>query len=346
MRAPETILEILGAHGGRIDVAARALLSRGDSALYGMLRYAMGYADESLAPVSGTFGGKRFRSGLLLMMADEYRAGERALPLALSIEVFHNFSLIHDDIMDRDEMRRGRPTVWKLWGVDRALNAGDAQLVLALLALEDAEPALRDIARPFLLTQYLGVIEGQHEDAELAAAPLSDSLVNETSYLRMIEKKSGVLVAAALRAAGIAGGAAKTECDTLSRFGLSLGLAYQVRDDIASVWDVSAATGKPPQGDVRERKKTLPVILAAKTLPDDARKELVSLYAKTEPLSEADITRATQLLEQANAREATWAFVERYKGEALVALKALSISESGKESFRKLTEALLSPIAI
>src|SRR5258708_5945803 len=110
-------LEVVGTFGARIDARAEAFLKRNDYALYGMMRYFMGYADERFTAILHPVG-KRVRPGLLLLIADSYGIAEDALPAALSIELFHNFTLIHDDVVDHDELRRGRPTVWKLWGTD------------------------------------------------------------------------------------------------------------------------------------------------------------------------------------------------------------------------------------
>ena len=183
-------LEMVGEYGSRIDVLAAAFLMRGDYALYGMMRYFMGYTDESFK-VNTQPVGKRIRPGLLLLIANSYGILEEAFPAALSIELFHNFTLIHDDIADHDELRRGKPTVWKLWGVDHAMNTGDAQLVLALRALDEptkVSPDRSATLRIRLLDRYLEVIEGQYLDFTLAVARLNDSSVTEEAYLTMTKK--------------------------------------------------------------------------------------------------------------------------------------------------------------
>ena len=180
-------LELVGAYGRRIDALAKTFLARNDYALYGMMRYFMGYTDESFNAGAQPVG-KRMRPGLLLLIADSYGLLKEALPAALSIELFHNFALIHDDIVDHDELRRGRPTVWKLWGTDHAINTGDAQLLLALRALDEPiqlPPDRVTALRTRFFDRYLEVIEGQYLDFTLAAAKLRDPLVTEEAYFTM-----------------------------------------------------------------------------------------------------------------------------------------------------------------
>ena len=182
----------------------------------------------------------------MLLVADSYGLLEETLPAALSVELFHNFTLIHDDIVDHDELRRGRSTVWKLWGIDHAINTGDAQLVLALRALEDLRipPECSAAVRARLLDHYLEVIEGQYLDFTLAAAKLHDPLVTEEAYLTMTEKKTSRLVQAATETAALVAGRSEDEVSALGVFGGKFGMAYQLYDDFQSIWGVPEKTGK------------------------------------------------------------------------------------------------------
>ena len=341
MDAPQSVTDLVGAYGARVDDAARAFLTRGPYDLYGMMRYFMGYADETLHPTTTVFGGKRFRSGLTLMLADQYGALRDALPLALSVEIFHNFTLIHDDIVDRDELRRGRPTVWKLWGSDHAINTGDGQLILAIEALEDAKHDIKSRARPFLLEKYREVVEGQFLDFTLTAYTLDDVRVTEAAYLEMLIKKTSVLVAAATRAAGIAARVAPEEERALWDFGLSLGLAYQLCDDTVSIWGSGEMTGKVPHGDVREKKKTLPVLYTARTLVGADRDEFLTLYAHGGPMTNVEVARAISLMNQADAYRHARARVDQEAARAKEAVRSLTIPDEGKRMLNTLVDALL-----
>jgi geranylgeranyl diphosphate synthase, type I len=341
MQKPQSVVDLVGAYGARVDQAARAFLTRGPYDMYGMMRYFMGYEDEALRPTSEVFGGKRFRSGICLLLADQYGALYDALPVALSVEIFHNFTLLHDDIVDRDEMRRGRPTVWKLWGTDHAINTGDGQLLLAIEALEDAKHDIKSRARPFLLEKYREVVEGQYLDFTLTGYALNDPRTTEVLFLEMLTKKTSVLVAAATKAAGIAARVDDRELDALWRFGLALGLAYQLCDDAISIWGTSEMTGKVPHGDVREKKKTLPVLYTAHTLPQGTREEFCRLYGSGGSMSGAEVSRAIELMNSVGAYAVARTRVDEEAARAKDAVRSLTIPRAGKETLIALVDALL-----
>lgn len=346
MRTPNDVVTLLGPYGDRVDAAARELLDRGPYAMYGMMRYFMGYADERLVSTEQCFGGKRFRSGLLLLIADQYGAVADAVPLAVSIEIFHNFTLIHDDIVDRDELRRGRPTVWKLWGTDHAINTGDGQLILAIEALERAHPARRDRARPFFLEKFREVVEGQYLDFELTSYALTDPRTTEAAYLEMLTKKTSVLVGAAAQGAGIAALMPKEEEERLWDFGLALGRAYQICDDTISIWGTGEMTGKMPHGDVRERKKTLPVLVAYERLSGAERDEFAALYGARESLSPDAVQRAIELMNSVDAYGSVRARIDREAERAIRAAHSLAIPDAGKELLASLVTALLPRVSV
>lgn len=346
MKEPDEVAALVGQYGALIDDRARALLTRGPYAVYGMMRYFMGYADEALVPTEKVFGGKRFRSGLCLMLADLYGAKDAALPVALSIEIFHNFTLIHDDIEDQDEMRRGRPTVWKLWGINHGINAGDGQLVIAIQALEGAAPEIQQKVQKFLLAKYLEIVEGQFLDFTLTDYALSDPRTTEELYLEMVTKKTSVLVGAATQAAGIAARVSAEEEEGLWRFGLSLGLAYQLCDDTVGIWGTQEMTGKQPHGDVRVKKKTLPVLYTATALTGEEQKEFVSLYSGIGTMTEEEVQRAIALMNKVGAYAHARARVDAEKESALQAIEVLSVPVEGKKMLRNLVVALLPPLAL
>jgi geranylgeranyl diphosphate synthase, type I len=335
-------LELIGAYGARIDILADTFLARSDYALYGMMRYFMGYTDERFTP--GVYlVSKRIRPGLLLCIADGYGLLKEALPAALSVELFHNFTLIHDDIVDHDKLRRGRPTVWKLWGIDHAINTGDAQLVLALRALEEPAhvPCERAATlRALLFDNYLEVLDGQYLDFTLAATKLTDASVTEEAYLTMIRKKTAKLLRGATEAAPALAGRDKAEVAALGDFGEHLGMAYQLYDDLQSVWGARERTGKKRAGDIYERKKTLPVIHAREHLAPADRRRLEDIYDHG-TLDKGAVDEVLELFAKTDARSVLERHATRYKEEALQALARAELSSTTRTLLEHVVRALV-----
>ena len=324
-------LEMVGVYGARIDALADVFLARNDYAIYGMMRYFMGYTDEHFSVITRPVG-KRVRPGLLLIVADSYGILEEAIPSALSVEIFHNFTLIHDDIIDHDESRRDRPTVWKLWGVDHAINTGDAQLILALRALD--EPTLVSAEsitalRTRLLDRYLEVIEGQYLDLALTSAKLTASSVTGGEYLIMTNKKSAKLIRAALEAAPILASKSEREVELLGDFGENLGMAYQLYDDWQGIWGIPEKTGKRRAGDIYERKKTFPAIYARERLDTTDRKRLEALYDGSAP-DETMVEEILGLFSKTDAKKTLEMYAMRYKEKAILALSRTELTTQTK----------------
>lgn len=285
-----------------------AAAAYGSAPLRGMLRYALG-------------NGKRLRPSLCLLLAQGYGAKRKALDAALAIEMFHNFTLVHDDIADHDEVRRGKPTLWKRFGTDHALNAGD---VLSLLSIQRAlacGPALSTM----LLAAFLEVCEGQELDFTLGQMPLPKA--SQKMYSDMTEKKTAALIGAACEAAGIAAAAPAAERKKLRAFGRALGIAYQIADDYASVWSTIALTRKDSFSDIREKKRTLPILIAYHRSSPNARKRLEKLYALPQQLSAKEIKEVRTLIDRADAQAQVLREIERYTKKATALAQALSVSQ-------------------
>ncbi|HIP99423.1 TPA: polyprenyl synthetase family protein, partial [Candidatus Bipolaricaulota bacterium] len=215
-------------------VAALTRTLAGEGALFRLLRYPMGLEEPDGTPGPG-IGGKLLRPALVCFSC-EALAGEveKALPLACALELVHNFSLVHDDIQDEDELRRGRPTAWKAFGIAQAINAGDGLLVLALRTALEAEDGLPPetvlAAHQALLAATFRMIEGQVLDLSLEGRN-----AGVTEYLRMAREKTGALLGCALELGGIAAGKEALRAK-LRELGETLGLAFQIRDDILGIW--------------------------------------------------------------------------------------------------------------
>ncbi len=294
----------------RDDITAemRAFLAANDAdpdlhSFYGAMAYHLGWVDAEFAPTANP-PGKLLRPALVLWAselaalatgADDATRAARlhgALPAAVSVELVHNFSLIHDDIEDRDRLRRGRPTVWSIWGEPQAINIGDGMFALARLALLDC--GTRGVATPDVLSMArtldrtcLRLCEGQHRDMGFEAS----TTVTPQMYLDMIARKTAALMRAACSFGATVGAAGDGGIvQDLAQFGECLGVAFQLRDDLLGIWDAHTSLGKTAAGDLRRRKKSLPVIHALANAPAEARQRLAAIYAAASEPSEDEIT--------------------------------------------------------
>lgn len=243
--------------------------------------------------------GKAIRPTMALLAAEAVGgAAESALPAAVAMELAHNFSLVHDDVIDRDHTRRHRATAWSVFGTGAAILAGDALLALAYdLFAASGHPAAQEAAA-MLSAAVLGLVEGQSED--LSFERRTD--VDLAECLRMVERKTALLMSCACATGAAFGGGRPTQVERLRSFGRHLGFAFQLVDDLLGVWGDPSVTGKPVYSDLQNRKKSLPVV-AALTSGTPAGRRLAVLYRREEPLTAGDLVRAAELIEEAGARE-------------------------------------------
>jgi geranylgeranyl diphosphate synthase type I len=335
-----------------LEAEMRAVVRAADphhAGLFGMLRYHMGWADASFNPCQARTG-KRVRP-VLCLLACEACGGdwEQALPAAAAIELLHNFSLIHDDIEDRDETRRGRPTVWSLWGEAQGINAGDTMFALAQLALlrlsERAVPATTVVAALRLLNRTcVALTGGQHLDIGFESRSPLGHVVSIADYLAMIEGKTGALVACACEMGALiatdpdstAGSGRSARREHLRSFGRHLGLAFQMRDDVLGIWGDPALTGKPVGADIVRRKKSLPILHGL-----ERSAELRALLAQ-ETLSAADVHRATELLQGTASREYAERLAQEHHAQALAALEEANLQGPAAQALQELAQRLFS----
>ena len=238
----------------------RAILPAGGSGveeLHSMLAYHLGWEGENTGPNAS---GKRVRP-LLVLLTCAATGGDWqcALPAAAAIELIHNFSLIHDDIQDQSELRRGRLTVWKKWGMPQAINAGDAMFTLAHLAnlrlKETVSPEAALQAAAILQQTCLELTQGQYRDISYE----SRRELTIEDYWPMVSGKTAALIAASTEIGALAAGATPNVCTAYHQFGRSLGLAFQVQDDLLGIWGDTALTGKSTESDLVTGKNSLPV---------------------------------------------------------------------------------------
>ncbi|MEU4345002.1 polyprenyl synthetase family protein [Nocardia sp. NPDC023852] len=245
--------------------------------------------------------GKGFRSALVLACADAVGSDRAAaVSAAVAVELVHNASLIHDDIIDGDSQRRSRPAVWSAFGIPAAILAGDALFFLANQTLGRADAPLNTVGVGWLNQAGQHLVAGEHADAALAG----QATVTLEDALAVASGKTGALLAAACALGALAGAADPAVIERFHTMGHHLGLAYQLADDLLGIWGTTARTGKPERSDLRSRKKSLPVV-AALAADCPASHELAALYQRPTPLDEQDLHTAAALIEEAGGHD--WA---------------------------------------
>jgi geranylgeranyl diphosphate synthase type I len=304
----------------------------GDSFLYAILRYHVGLEDEHGAPFLAL--GKLIRPSLVLFTTEKLGGDiEHSLPAAIGLELVHNFSLIHDDIQDHDEVRRGRKTVWSLYGIAQAINAGD--LMQALAVAQGAHAGEEIVAA--LVEATVTMIEGQGLDLAFEEKKVKE--IDVASYLDMIDKKTGALISCAFRMGGLLARSLSDVVQDLVALGQDLGRAFQIRDDLLGIWGNGTVTGKPQGSDIRRRKKSLPVAVAFAQACTEDRDSLAEIYSKEE-IEDEDVERVIAFMEQANVRQACEEQLSVHLERARARLAALPLSERGIEEMNELIDYL------
>ncbi len=344
MNTPKEVLKIFEKYTPQVDAEIKKLLASQEKLdMYKMMSYFFGYTDENFRKIAG-YGGKHFRSGICLLLSEFYGVSSKALEAATALEIFHNFTLIHDDIEDCDPIRRGRPTVWKIWGINHGINSGDAQLILANHELLKSQKYFKKGSQEFIEFvngKFLEVAEGQFLDFTLSDSSIKDSYVSEAQYLKMITKKSGVLVATAAKMAGMIAGKSTKECEALWDYGLNLGLAYQLNDDLVSIWGNIEDTGKVEEKDIEERKKTLPIIYAFSELTGSTKKLFADIYDQKDNLTHDEISQIKNLLSEKAAHEYVWKRIQTYLKKSSTAIEKLSLTKKQKVLLSNINRALI-----
>ncbi len=283
-------------------------------------------------------GGKRIRPLLTVMVADIFNCDiEKAFPAATAVEVFHNFSLIHDDIMDDAPLRRGHQTVHEKWDLNTGILSGDAMLILAYQFFENYEPKIfRQLAKLFSKTA-LEVCEGQQYDVDFEVR--EDVTVSE--YLKMIEYKTAVLVGAAMKMGAIVAEAGEDNADLVYDFGLNLGIAFQLQDDYLDAFGNPDTFGKQVGGDIIENKKTYLYLMAMKNTEEDTKRQLQYLFSLKPNDSSEKVELVKNIFRNSGADEMTKLAIREYTDKAMRTLEAMQIAEDKKQILRTFGENLM-----
>ncbi len=283
-------------------------------------------------------GGKRMRPVLTLMSAEVFDVDYKlALPAALAVEVFHNFSLVHDDIMDDAPLRRGNETVHEKWNINTAILSGDAMLILAYQYFEKYDTEVfRELAKLFSKTA-LEVCEGQQWDVDFETR----DNVTIPEYLKMIEYKTAVLVAAAMKMGAIVAETSKENADLIYDFGLNLGLAFQLQDDYLDAFGDPETFGKQVGGDIIENKKTYLYLKAIAFSNENQRDQLLHLFS-IHPSDNTDkINSVKEIFDATGASKATQQAIQDFTLKAFATLQKIGIDNEKKEKLQSFGENLM-----
>jgi geranylgeranyl diphosphate synthase, type I len=320
----------------------RRVVGGAPDALFGWMRYHLGWEDRDGRP-AGASPGKMMRP-VGAMLAAELVGGEaaRVAPAAAAIELVHNFSLLHDDVEDRSEFRRGRANLWTFAGVAQAINTGDGMFTLARLAghrlLDAGHPAEKVLATLYEIDEAcIRLVHGQYLD--ISFEERQDVALDE--YLAMASGKTAAMFAAPFAVGALLGSAPAGTVDALRRYGRHVGLAFQMVDDVLGIWGDPALTGKPVRDDLTSRKMTYPVIVA---LAAEGNDDFRRMYAQS-PSPSDDLDAMAEAIERSGARARTEAMARAEEQAAMEAARDAGLDEEALALLAEYAEAAIGRVS-
>lgn len=332
---PAAIPEFLHTHRVGLEAALRAHAGEEATELAAAARYVLGWEDEHGR--ASEAGGKRIRPLLCLFAAETLGAPVAdAMPGAVAVELIHNFSLVHDDVQDRDALRHGRRTAWTLHGEAQAINLGDYLYTRAVEALARAEGPVgrRMAALATLLDATRRMIEGQWLDVSFE----SRDAVTANEYEAMVAGKTGALLGASLAMGAILAGAPPIYAPALARWGEHAGIAFQLRDDYLGTWGDPGETGKPAGGDIARRKKSLPILLG---LQDATAAAVIREVYSRETVDEAGVAAVLAALDAAGCRRACETMAAEHSAGAAALLREIPLAAESRQRFSEVAAYLV-----
>ena len=320
MRTSDELLKMVN------DYIEDATITRQPTSLYDPIKYVL------------SIGGKRIRPVLLLLTYNMYRDDiERVMPTAVGLETYHNYTLLHDDLMDKADMRRGRPTVHKKWDDNTAILSGDTMLVLAYEHLAKCDTKYLKPALDLFTETALEVSEGQQFDMEFETR----NDVAEEEYIEMIRLKTSVLLACALKMGAVVAGASDADANALYAFGEKVGLAFQLQDDLLDVYGDPKVFGKAIGGDITSNKKTFMLINAFNRADAETRAELERWTTATEFDPAEKIAAVTEIYNRLGIDKLAEQRIKEYFEQSRQHLDELSVSDDRKAVLREYTERMM-----
>lgn len=283
-------------------------------------------------------GGKRIRPVLALLTTELYGTDhQKALPAALALELFHNFSLVHDDIMDAAPLRRGKITVHNKWDVNTAILSGDAMLIRSYQFFDTYEPVLyKKLVEHFTHTAF-GVCEGQQYDVDFESR--NDVTLDE--YIHMIDRKTAILIGAAMKMGALIAGAPSDDIKAIYDFGRNLGIAFQLQDDYLDAFGDPDLFGKQVGGDIIENKKTILYLNALQIASPSTVKNLKKLFSGIPGDPEDKVHTVKAIYSESGAAEQTQQQIQEYTESAFEKLEHLQLASAKKAWLRQLGDALM-----
>ncbi|MBA31568.1 MAG: dimethylallyltranstransferase [Chloroflexi bacterium] len=327
----------------KIDYALREEYKKLTNNIYDTHKYYLGWADENGEKLE-TITGKRLRPNLVLLGAEAVGGNiEAAVPFAVAIELIHNFSLIHDDIEDMDELRHHRATLWKLWGIPAAIISGNAMLKIADLATNKnlkINEKVKLEASYILSSKYLTMMEGQFLDISFE----KKTEISIDDYLDMIQRKTGALIEASLHIGAIVGqNKFKNNFEKIKSIkiiGKELGKIFQIRDDMLGIWG-NDETGKPVGSDIEKKKKSLPILHAINYSKGRYKKELNDLFSKKRNLNDKEIKFILKIMDHLKTYKYCENILDMTWKNCYKEINSSSIDENIKSDLRDLGKFLL-----
>ena len=338
---PIPLPQMFQRYRANISRSLRDSLSQQHSDVYDMLRYYMGWVDENGRPHEA-MEGKALRPTLCLFACEAVGGAlEMAMPSAVALEFIHNFSLIHDDIQDRDEIRHNRKTLWAVWGDPKALVAGNVLRVVADECLHQLLDSGLDYDRALaagtLLTEaYLEMIEGQYLDLQFEGR----HDISMSDYLNMISRKTGALIRCSLNLGAVVGAQEQGVGDAFKESGRAMGYVFQIIDDVLGVWGDEETTGKPVGADIRRKKNSYPVVYTMGTAKDKDQKMLNEIYEKDE-LDDSDVDSVLAVMDRLDVKNQAQQEAEKYANVALECLAPVELSREARQDVEDLAHFLL-----
>lgn len=313
-----------------VEIASRAIADikypAAPAALYEPIAYTM------------ALGGKRLRPVLTLMACDAFCGDyRRAINQAVGIELYHNFTLLHDDVMDKADVRRGKPTVHVRWNDNVAILSGDAMLTMASQHIAEADSAHLKAAMLLFNKTAMEVYDGQQYDMDFE----SRMDVSEKEYIEMIRLKTSVLLGCACKMGAVMADAAETDAEAIYQYGMNLGVAFQLQDDILDVYGDPATFGKEIGGDIMNNKKTFMLINAINRASGNDRKELLQWIDADNPDRNEKVAAVTAIYNRLDIRAIAEAAMDQYNDRALAIIDTIAIGDEAKQVFRDFANMLM-----
>lgn len=283
-------------------------------------------------------GGKRIRPVLVLMACDGVGGDvHKAVKPAVGLELFHNFTLLHDDVMDNADVRRGQPTVHRRWNDNVAILSGDTMLTMASQYIGQAEPEHLAAANELFNATAIEVYEGQQYDMDYERR----REVSVDEYIKMIRLKTSVLLGCACKLGAIIGGANEKTAQALYEVGENLGIAFQLEDDVLDVWGDEATFGKEIGGDIMNNKKTFLMVNAFRLANEEQAGRLRRWYTDAYAMKQEKVPAVTRIFEELGLREIADKAISEYTQKALTVLESIEMSDEARESFTALAASLV-----